>query len=128
MRGRASFWQGMRNILWAVVRPWLSVGMMLAVVLLAVVGQAAADYARGLTLVVLAEDGRVRQVRTRCSTVGELLEDLDVGIGPQDRLSPAREATLEPRMQIEVHRAMSGGSAMKSFAGVNILGDVPTAR
>jgi uncharacterized protein YabE (DUF348 family) len=79
--------------------------MMLAVVLLVVVGQAAVDYARGLTLVVLVEDGRARQVRTRCSTVGEVLEDLGVGIGPQDRLSPDREATLEPRMRIEMLRA-----------------------
>ena len=90
MSERVSVWQGLRNSCAAVMRPWPSVGLMLAVVLLAVVGQAAADYARGLTPVVLVEDGRARQVRTRCATVGEVLDDLGVVVGPQDRLSPAR--------------------------------------
>jgi uncharacterized protein YabE (DUF348 family)/3D (Asp-Asp-Asp) domain-containing protein len=78
---------------------------MLAVALVAVVGQALADYARGLTPVVLVEDGRARRVRTRCVTVGEVLDDLGVLVGPYDRLTPDRDVALEPRMRIEVLRA-----------------------
>lgn len=105
MSERVSLWQGMRNLAGAVMRPWPSLGLMLAVVLLAVVGQAAADYARGLTPVVLVEDGRARQVRTRCNTVGQVLVDLGVEIGSQDRLSPAPDVSLQPRMRIEVLHA-----------------------
>jgi uncharacterized protein YabE (DUF348 family) len=80
---------------------------MLAVALVVLVGQALADYARGLTPVVLVESGRARQVRTLCGTVGEVLDDLDVVVGPWDRVSPARDAALEPHMRIEVSRAAS---------------------
>jgi len=87
------------------MRLWPSTGLVLVVVLLVVVGQAAVDYARGLTQVVLIEDGRARRVLTRCSTVGDALDDLEVGVGPQDRLSLARDVVLEPRMRIEVTHA-----------------------
>jgi uncharacterized protein YabE (DUF348 family) len=78
---------------------------MLAVVLLALVGQATADYVRGLTPVIVVEDGRVRRARTQCSTVGQLLDDLGTVIGPQDDVSHGEDEPLSARMRIEVAHA-----------------------
>ena len=98
-------WQGVQNLVAAMRRPWPSAGLMLAVVLLAVVGQATVDYVRGLTPVIVVEDGRARRVRTRCDTVGQLLDDLGTVVGPQDRVSPAEDEPLSARMRIEVAHA-----------------------
>lgn len=105
MRERVSLRQGLLNLWRAAMVAWLSARLMLAVVVLVVVGQAVTDYTRGLTSVVLIEDGRARQVRTCCSTVGEVLDDLGVTIGPEDRLSPAEDVALGSRMRIEVRHA-----------------------
>ena len=105
MTERVTVWQGLRNLWGVMLRAWPSARLMLAVALLAVIGQAAADYARGLTSVVVVENGHARQIRTRCSTVGELLQDLGIELGPQDRLSPAEDVVLEPRVRIDVLHA-----------------------
>jgi uncharacterized protein YabE (DUF348 family) len=55
--------------------------------------------------VLVIVDGRARQVRTRCSTVGEVLADLSIDVGASDRLSAPVTTALEPRMRIEVQHA-----------------------
>lgn len=85
----------------ALVAPGLWVS--LAVALLAVWGGTA--YWGSLTPVTVIEDGVASQVRTRCTTVGELLQDIGVAVGEQDYLVPDSRAPVQAGMAVDVRHA-----------------------
>lgn len=54
--------------------------------------------------VVLVSDGQAQPVRTQQTTVGGLLTERDVAFGPQDSVSPGRDAKITANMRIEIRR------------------------
>ncbi len=102
---RVPFAQGVRNLFSTLARPLPSSGLAVTVVLIVVLVQALVDYTGGLTSVTLVEDGVTRQVRTQCSTVGEVLDDVGIVAGKGDRVLPDRGAPVQARMTIDVQHA-----------------------
>lgn len=56
------------------------------------------------TPVVIQADGARIVVRTHQKTVGELLIERDVALGPQDTVTTPREASITPNMVIQINR------------------------
>lgn len=52
-------------------------------------------------------DGEVRALRTYAATVGDVLEGLDVEVGPADVVAPGLDAQIESGMVIDVDRAIT---------------------
>ena len=63
------------------------------------------DYADHLTPATLIVDGVSRRVRTQCSLVGEVLDDVGVAVGEQDVVLPALDVRVLPGMTISVRHA-----------------------
>jgi resuscitation-promoting factor RpfB len=59
------------------------------------------------TAVAVTIDGEEHEVQTYASTVGEVLDELDVEVEPIDEVSPPVHASLEDGVEIEVARAVS---------------------
>ena len=55
--------------------------------------------------VEVSVDGETESLRTYAATVADVLDRLDVEVGPADELSHAADAPLENGMKISVHRA-----------------------
>lgn len=55
-------------------------------------------------LVTVVHDGEVRQVTTTDATVGQLLDDLQLTLGPHDAMSVSRTAELDPDARIVIKR------------------------
>jgi uncharacterized protein YabE (DUF348 family) len=56
------------------------------------------------TPVILSSDGQQSVVRTQQTTVGALLSDRDVALGPQDTVSPGNDTPITPNMVISINR------------------------
>ena len=56
------------------------------------------------TPVVISSDGQQRVVRTQQKTVGQLLDERDVALGPQDTVVPPRETAITPGLVIQINR------------------------
>ena len=104
-KGHISFWTGILNLVAALGRLIFSPGLWASMVLLAIVLRAAVEYADGCTPVTLAVDGVSRSVRTRLSTVGEVLDDVGVETWDWDRVTPGRDAPVRAKMNIVVEHA-----------------------
>jgi len=55
-------------------------------------------------LVTIVHDGTSQEVTTTDTTVGELLSDLEITVGPADRLSPAPDAALAGGTLVRIQR------------------------
>lgn len=55
-------------------------------------------------IVSLIADGRSQQVATTATTVAELLDEADIGLGELDEVDPFPSAALEPNMVVTVVR------------------------
>ena len=55
-------------------------------------------------LVTIVHDGTSQEVTTTDATVGELLTDLEITVGPADRLSPAPDAALSAGAVVRIQR------------------------
>ena len=55
-------------------------------------------------LVTIVHDGTAQEVTTTDATVGELLSDLEITVGPADRLSPAPDAALAAGTVVRIQR------------------------
>lgn len=53
---------------------------------------------------VLIADGNVTSARTRGRTVGDILSEYNITLGPEDEVTPDREQPVEPGMQVQVVR------------------------
>jgi uncharacterized protein YabE (DUF348 family) len=62
-------------------------------------------YWKSLTPVTVIEDGAARQIRTRSTTVGELLQDIGVTVGEQDYLLPDSRTRIQSGMAVDVRHA-----------------------
>lgn len=89
----------------ALARPVYVSGMALSVTVLMVLGQAVMDYVDHLTPATLVVDGASRRLRTQCSTVGEVLDDVGIAVGEQDVVVPDPDARVQPGMIISVRHA-----------------------
>lgn len=86
-------------------RPLSVSGVALTVVVLLVLGQAVMDHVDHLTPATLTVDGLSRRVRTQCSTVGEVLNDVGVGVQEWDVVIPGLNVQVQPGMTIFVQHA-----------------------
>ena len=59
------------------------------------------------TAVAVTIDGEEHEVQTYASTVGEVLEELDVEVAPVDEVSPPVGAPLEDGVEVDVARAVT---------------------
>ncbi|MDD4766870.1 MAG: ubiquitin-like domain-containing protein [Desulfotomaculaceae bacterium] len=57
--------------------------------------------------VSISVDGQVLPVRTQCGVVGDLLNEVAIVTGPEDEVSPARDAAVIPGMSIVVARVVT---------------------
>jgi len=64
-----------------------------------------AGYQIALTPVTLMVDGQVQRLRTHQDTVALLLMDTGLALYPEDDVTPALDAPLEPGLTVEVRRA-----------------------
>lgn len=80
-------------------------GLLPLLAALLVVGLIGWGYNLSGTMVTLTVDGQAERVRTHRATVGALLDDMGLRLGPLDWLSPAPTASLTPGMEITVRRA-----------------------
>jgi resuscitation-promoting factor RpfB len=75
-------------------------------------------------------DGEVQTLRTYAGSVGDVLDQLDVEIGPADLVLPEPDAPVESGMSIDVTRAITvevhvdSGVARRVTAPVDSVGDV----
>lgn len=83
-----------------------------------VIGGMTWGYFATATPVTVQVDGRAATLRTHRDTVGDLLEELQIALLPEDRLSPPRDTPLTDGLTIEVARA-------RPFA---LLGDTAVAQ
>jgi uncharacterized protein YabE (DUF348 family) len=58
-------------------------------------------------LVSVIHDGTSQEVATTDATVGELLSDLEITVGPADRLSPAPDAALSAGTVVRIQRVVT---------------------
>ncbi|MBN1814512.1 MAG: DUF348 domain-containing protein, partial [Anaerolineae bacterium] len=93
------------NLFTMLARPLSVSGVALTVVVLLVLGQAVMDHVDHLTPATLTVDGLSRRVRTQCSTVGEVLEDVGVGVQEWDVVIPGLNVQVQPGMTIFVQHA-----------------------
>ncbi|HUC86973.1 MAG TPA: G5 domain-containing protein [Candidatus Saccharimonadales bacterium] len=54
--------------------------------------------------VIIDSDGQQAQVRTQQKTVGGLLTERDVALGPQDTTSPSSSTPITPNMVVQINR------------------------
>ncbi|MFX4262886.1 ubiquitin-like domain-containing protein [Pelotomaculum propionicicum] len=59
-------------------------------------------------------DGQVLPVRTQCRTVDDLLREAAVVLGPEDELSPARDAAITQGMNVIVSRIITKTESMEA--------------
>ena len=102
---RVPLGQGMLNLLLALGRALVAPGLWVSLALALLAVWAVTAYWRSLTPVTVVEDGAARQVRTRCATVGELLQDLGVVVGAQDYMVPDSRSPVRPGMVVDVRHA-----------------------
>lgn len=57
--------------------------------------------------VSISMDGQVLPVRTRCRAVGDLLEEANIVLGPEDEVSPAKDAAITQGMNVIVSRVIT---------------------
>ncbi len=74
---------------------------------LSVLGLSAVPLIGWSNVVEVAVDGEVVSHRTYATTVGEVLEQLEVPVGPADQVTPAPEAPLDEVETIDVERAIT---------------------
>jgi uncharacterized protein YabE (DUF348 family) len=82
-------------------------GLWTSVFALALISYVAADYATSLTPLTVVVDGVPRQSRTQCATVGEVIEELGLGVHDADRLIPGPEVPVQPGMTVVLDHALS---------------------
>jgi len=80
-------------------------GFKALVALVCIAGTLAAGYQTTLTPVTLVLDGQVHQLYTHQDTVATLLTDTGLTLYPEDIITPALDAALEPELTVEVQRA-----------------------
>lgn len=102
---RVSFWRGIRNLLLLLLRVLPSPGLWASVVVLFFAGRAALRAAEGLVPLTVVVDGSAQRVRTRCQTVDQVLDDLQVELHEGDALDPAPGAAVERGMRVVVQHA-----------------------
>jgi resuscitation-promoting factor RpfB len=82
------------------------------------------------SVVEVAVDGEVHEVRTYADTVGDVLATLEVEVGAADVVSPPPDTSVEDGMAIEVDRAITvevtidGATARRITAPVETVGGV----
>jgi uncharacterized protein YabE (DUF348 family) len=82
------------------------------------------------TPVAVTVDGEVRDLRTYAATVGDVIEQLDVEVGPADEIRPHEGTELESGMEIDVARAITvdvhvdGSQAFRVTAPVSSVAGV----
>ncbi len=89
-------------------RAWVRTGPQAAIVaaaLLGVFSLMAAGYAGRLNAITLVIDGQSRVMQTNQTTVEGVLRDAGLSLHPEDRVRPARDATLAANHTIEIVRA-----------------------
>lgn len=99
------FWKGMLNLLTALLRSLPTPGLWLGLALIALMVYVGSSYAAQLTPLTLVVDGVPTQMRTRCATVGELLDDVGVQLGQADRVLPSPDTAVQANMVIHVEHA-----------------------
>jgi resuscitation-promoting factor RpfB len=82
------------------------------------------------SVIEVAVDGEVLEVRTYAGTVGDVLDTLDVEVGTADVVTPPLDASIDDGMAIEVDRAITvevtidGSTARRITAPVDTVGGV----
>ena len=104
---RLPFWQGIRNLLLALLRLLPSPELWASVALLVVLGRAVIRYQSGLVPLTVVVDGEPRHVRTQRDTVDQVLQDAGIAYADWDRISPDPGDPVSPRMEIVIDRAHS---------------------
>jgi resuscitation-promoting factor RpfB len=100
------------------------------VAVLALLGFAALGLYGFSSVVEVAVDGEVHEVRTYAGTVGDVLATLDVDLGTADVVTPPVDASVSDGMAIEVDRAITvevtidGSTARRITAPVDTVGGV----
>jgi uncharacterized protein YabE (DUF348 family)/3D (Asp-Asp-Asp) domain-containing protein len=102
---RVPFWRGIRNLLYFLTRVLLSPGLWALAGTLYFAGYAAVRYADGLVPLTLVVDGTAQHVRTRCTTVEDVLGDLEVRVSEWDWLEPTPDTAVQSGMRIVVQHA-----------------------
>jgi uncharacterized protein YabE (DUF348 family)/3D (Asp-Asp-Asp) domain-containing protein len=102
---RVPLGKGILNLALALLGSLRSPGLWMSGVLLALAAGAMIRYTSGLSRVTLVVDDASRQVRTRCLTVGELLDGVGVAIGEGDWVMPDLETPVRSWMTISVQHA-----------------------
>lgn len=100
---------------------------------LSVLGLAAVPLIGWSNVVEVSVDGQTLSTRTYAATVGEVLDQLEVPIGPADQVTPAPDAPLEDGEVIDVERAktvevaVNGAVIRRITAPVDTVNDVLAA-
>jgi uncharacterized protein YabE (DUF348 family) len=102
---RVPFYRGALNLGVALGGALLRPGSWVCLALIAAGVRATVAYTQQLAPVTVIVDGVPRHVRTRCASVGELLDDMGVDVGEQDQLVPGRDTPVQARMTIDVRYA-----------------------
>jgi resuscitation-promoting factor RpfB len=82
------------------------------------------------SVIEVAVDGEVLEVRTYAGTVGDVLDTLDVEVATADVVTPPLDASIDDGMAIEVDRAITvevtidGSTARRITAPVDTVGGV----
>lgn len=85
-----------------------------------IVGPAAARLKRAIPLSVVA-DGKVYRLRSASRTPGEVLADLQIRLGPADRVFPAGEVPLWPGATVRVVRIRTAAVARRVPLSVPVV-------
>lgn len=64
--------------------------------------------------VSISVDGQILPVRTQCRVVGDLLNEVAIVPGPEDEVSPARDAAITPGMNVVVARVVTKTEAKEA--------------
>jgi uncharacterized protein YabE (DUF348 family) len=98
-------WNRLFNLVTALAQPLYMSGVALTVGVLLVVGQAVTDYVAQMKSATVIVDGISRRVRTQCSTVDQVLDDLGVSVQEMDWVDPGRDVPVTAGMTITVQHA-----------------------
>ena len=85
--------------------PRVSQGLKALAALVCIVGALLAGYRTVLTPVTLVVDGQTQRLHTSQDTVAALVMDVGLTLHPEDVVTPALEAPLEPELTVRVKRA-----------------------
>ncbi len=72
-------------------------------------------------LVIVSVDGRITQVGASATTVGELLDDLDIELSPLDRTRPSPNTPIVHEMTVEVTRVTCTEEVVEEPAAPPVL-------